>query len=104
MRLFQLLLVVLMTLTACASVAMDAGHAAIMEHSHAAVIEAAEDHPVCCSESAESSMTCHLIPVLLPVTDLQWPTPAACEEVMFGQSLLMTGIELSGPLDPPRAV
>ena len=104
MRLFQLLLVVMMTLTAGASVAMDAGHAAIMEHDHTAMKEATEDHPVCCSESTESSLTCHLIPVLIPATDLQWPTPAACEDVLFGQSLLLTGIELSGPLDPPRAV
>jgi hypothetical protein len=104
MRLIQLLVVVLMTLTAYASVAMDAGHPAIMEHSHAAVIETADDHPVCCSEGTESSLTCHLIPVLLPATDFQWPTPAACEDVSFGHSLLLTGIELSGHLDPPRAV
>ena len=104
MSLIRLLLVVMLALSASVSGAMDAGHAAVMEHDHAAMDEMADDQPVCCSEGSERTQTCHVLPALLPGTDLHEAAPASCEDVSLCARLLLTGVEPSGPLDPPRAV
>ena len=103
MGLIRLLLVVLVALSASVSGAMVAGHAAVVEHSHVAMDEVANDQPVCCSESSERSQTCHALPALLPGAGNHDDAPATCEDVFIAASLLLTGIEPSGPLDPPRA-
>ncbi|UWR24655.1 hypothetical protein [Sulfitobacter sp. S190] len=104
MGLIRLLLVVLVALSASISGAMDAGHAAVVEHSHVAMDEVADDQPVCCSESSERSQTCHALPALLPgAAGHHNDAPATCEDVFTAASLLLTGFEPSGPLDPPRA-
>lgn len=102
MSLIRLLLVVTAVLSASVSGAIDAGHMAALEHSHAAVNDMADDQPVCCSESAERSQTCHALPALLPGVGQHDAVPATCEDVFIAASLLLTGIEPSGPLDPPR--
>ncbi|KQI69184.1 hypothetical protein AN189_06350 [Loktanella sp. 3ANDIMAR09] len=104
MGLIRLLLVVMLALSASVSGAMDAGHSAATEHRHATVNEIADDQPVCCSDSAERSQTCHALPALLPVAGLQDTAPATCGDVFVTASLRLTGIAPSGPLDPPRAV
>ncbi|WP_298430837.1 hypothetical protein [uncultured Jannaschia sp.] len=103
MGLIRLLLVVMVALSASISGAMDAGHAAVVEHSHAATDEAADDQPVCCSESSERSQPCHALPALLPGVGHHDDAPATCEDVYVSASLPLTGIKPSGPLDPPRA-
>jgi len=103
MGLIRLLLIVMVALSASISGAMDAGHAAVVEHSHVAMDEVANDQPVCCSESSERSQTCHALPALLPGAGNHDDAPATCEDVFIAASLLLTGIEPSGPLDPPRA-
>ncbi|WHZ38524.1 hypothetical protein [Sagittula sp. MA-2] len=102
MTLIRLFLVVLVALSASISGAMDAGHAAVVEHSHVAMDEVAGDQPVCCSESSERSQTCHALPALLPGAGHHDDASARCEDVFVVASLLLTGIESSGPLDPPR--
>ncbi|GHF09107.1 hypothetical protein GCM10016455_32510 [Aliiroseovarius zhejiangensis] len=104
MSLTRLLLVVMVALSASVSAAMDAGHAAVVEHSHAAMDDMADDQPVCCSESSERSQTCHALPALLPGAGQHDAAPATCEDVFFVAGLLLTGIEPSSPLDPPRVV
>ena len=103
MGLIRLLLVVMVALSAWVSGAMDADHVAVAEHSHAATDQVADDQPVCCSESSERSQTCHALPALLPGAGHHDDAPATCEDVFTAASLLLTGIEPSGPLDPPRA-
>ncbi|MEJ6389792.1 hypothetical protein [Gymnodinialimonas ulvae] len=103
MSLIRLLLVVMVALSAAVSGAMDAGHAVIMDHSHRAMDVVADDQPVCCSESTERSQTCHALPALLPGGGHHDEAPATCEDVFTAASLLLTGFEPSGPLDPPRA-
>ena len=104
MGLFRILVVVMVTLSASVSGTMDAGHAAALEHSHAAMDEMAGDQPVCCSQSSEGPQSCHVLPALLPYSDLHHAAPASCEDVPIGAGLLLTGIEPSGPLDPPDPV
>ena len=104
MFLFRLLLVVMTTLSASVSGAMDAGHMVAVEHSHTSVGEVADDQPICCSESSERTQTCHALAALLPGADLNDTAPTTCEDVSILAGVLLTGIEPSGPLDPPRAV
>ena len=104
MTLVRLLLVVVVALSASASGAMDAGHMAGLEQSHETMGDSFDHQPVCCSESSERMQTCHALPALLPEANLHEAAPATCENVPIGAGLLLTGIEPSGPLDPPRAV
>lgn len=103
MGLIRLLLIVMVALSASVTGAMDAGHMAAPEHSHLAMDDVANNQPVCCSESSERSQTCHALPALLPGAGNHHDAPATCEDVFIAASLLLTGIEPSGPLDPPRA-
>ncbi|MCK0166700.1 hypothetical protein MWU52_03955 [Jannaschia sp. S6380] len=101
---FRLLLVVMVTLSASVSGAMNASHMAAVEHSHTSVGEVADDQPICCSEGSERTQTCHSLAALLPGADLNDTAPATCEDVSIVTGVLLTGIEPSGPLDPPRAL
>lgn len=106
MGVFRLLLVVMVTLSASVSGAMDAGHMPVMSHSHshASVDEVADTQLVCCSESSDRSQTCHGLPALVPGTELHDAAPVICDVVSIDTGELLTGFEPSGPLDPPRAV
>ena len=104
MALVRLLLVVVVALSASVSGAMDAGHTAGLEQSHAAMGDLIDNQLACCSESSDRAQTCHALPALLPEANLHEAAPAICENVPIGAALLLTGIEPSGPLDPPRAV
>ena len=100
----RLLLIVLMTLTASISGVLDAGHATAIEHAHAAALDATVDQPVCCSDGTERTQNCHVLPALVPASDLHVSEPESCGDVSFGSGLLLTGINPSGPLDPPLTV
>lgn len=104
MGMVRLLLVVIVALTASVSGAMDAGHTLALDHRHAAMDDMADAQPVCCSESSERTQTCHALAALLPGADQHEAAPASCEDISLGTSLLLTGIEPAGPLDPPRTV
>lgn len=103
MGLIRLLLIVMVALSASVTGAMDAGHMAAPEHSHVAMDVMADNQPACCSESTERSQTCHALPALLPGAGNHDDALATCGDVFTAASLLLTGFEPSGPLDPPRA-
>ena len=104
MSLVRLLLVVLITLSASLSSAMDAGHAAVSDPDHTTMSAMSDDQRLCCEDSTERSQSCHVLPALLPVSVLGANAPATGANVFVCSGLLLTGIEPSGPLDPPRAV
>lgn len=104
MILFRLLLVVLVTLSASVPGAMDAGHPTTTQHGHAALDQAADEEQICCTENSERAQTCHVLAALLPGGDVHGTRPATCGSVSVIAGVLLTGIEPSGPLDPPRAV
>lgn len=104
MTFIRLCLIVLMTLTASVSGAVDAGHMTAMEHTQASPPDGAVDRPGCCMDGSERAQTCHFMPALVPVSDFRLPKSDSCADISFGSGLLLTGIEPSGPLDPPRAV
>ncbi len=71
-------------------------------HEQAATSAMADAHPECCESSAEHAQTCHLLPALLPTTALADASPAMSGDVFCAANLRLTGLEPSGPLDPPR--
>ncbi len=104
MSLVRFLLVVVLTLSTSLSGVMDAGHMPVSSHDHATVEAMADDQPLCCQDSTERAQTCHALLALLPTLAVNNTAPATGEDVFCASGLLLTGIEPSGPLDPPRVV
>lgn len=104
MVLVRFLMVVILTLSASLSGAMGVGHMPATDHNHAAAEMIADEQPACCQDSTERTQTCHLLPALLPATEQANTTPLSGEDAICASGLLLTGMEPSGPLDPPRAV
>lgn len=104
MGLVRLLLVVLLALSASVSAAMVASHTAVVGHNHTAMDNATDKQPACCSESTDRTQTCHVLPALLPGADRHDAALATCEDLAIGVGLILTGVEPSVPLYPPRAV
>ncbi|MFK7763033.1 MAG: hypothetical protein AB8B62_07210 [Roseobacter sp.] len=63
-----------------------------------------DDMPACCDDSTERGQTCHILSALLPGAEGLVTGPIACKDVFVAAGLLLTGIEPSGPLDPPRVM
>ena len=97
-------MVIVFILSASLSGAMGAGHMPATDHTHAAAEMMADDRPACCQDSTEHSQTCHALPALLPASEPTSTPPIAGEDVVCASGILLTGIQPSGPLDPPRAV
>lgn len=104
MSLVRFLMVVTLTLSASLSGAMDAGHMPAIDHGYVATEMMADEQPACCQDSTERTQTCHAMPALLPTVQPASTAPLAGEAVFCASGVLLTGIQPSGPLDPPRAV
>lgn len=104
MVLVRALLIVLVTLSASLSGAMETGHMLTTEHDHAAAGSMADDGLACCDDGIERGQSCHVLPALLSDAGDPGAAPSTGEEVFITSDLHLTGIELSGPLDPPRLV
>lgn len=104
MYIVRLILVVIMTLSASLAGAMEPEHMSVTVHDHAAVEIVADNLPNCCLDSSERAQTCHALLALLPTTQQGDAAPILGEDVFYTSGRLMTGVELSGPLDPPRVL
>ncbi|SDZ52517.1 hypothetical protein SAMN05444004_11918 [Jannaschia faecimaris] len=104
MVLMRAMLIVLATFSASISGAMDAGHVVSSEHEHVAVESMADHGPVCCHDSSERGQSCRVLPALLADGGGDMAGPSTSEAALTMFRLLLTGIEPSGPLDPPRLV
>ncbi|MEJ6399569.1 hypothetical protein [Yoonia sp. 208BN28-4] len=104
MSLVRFLMVVIFALSASLSAAMEASHMRAIDHDHAAAEMMVDEQPACCQDSSERTQTCHAVPALLPASEPTSTPPIAGEDVVCASGILLTGIQPSGPLDPPRAV
>lgn len=104
MHLVRLLLIVLMTFSASLSGAMESGHAVASDSDHAVMEHVADDQPVCCTDNTERAPSCHVLPAIVPVEALDGVAPDCSETAYARIGLLLSGIEPSGILDPPRAM
>jgi|GEM_PF-379877 len=104
MSMARFIMVVILTLSASLSGAMDAGHMPSTDHNHAAAEIMADEQPACCQDSSERTQTCHAVPALLPASELASLPPSSVEDIVCASGILLNGIQPSGLLDPPRAV
>lgn len=104
MALVRILMVVILTLSASLSGAMGAGHMPDLNDDHTAAHLMEDTQPACCHDSTERAQTCHALPALLPAAETSGNVPAAGEDIFCASGMLLTGVEPSGSLDPPRAV
>ncbi|MEO9779281.1 MAG: hypothetical protein ABJH07_08300 [Sedimentitalea sp.] len=104
MSVARFIMVVILTLSASLSGAMDAGHMPFTDHDHAAAEMMADEQPACCQDSSERTQTCHAVPALLPASEPTSTPPNAGEDVVCASGIQLTGIQPSGLLDPPRSV
>ena len=104
MSMARFIMVVILTLSASLSGAMDAGHMPSTDHNHAAAEIMADEQPACCQDSSERTQTCHAVPALLPASELASLQPSSVEDIVCASGILLNGIQPSGLLDPPRAV
>ena len=93
---------VMFALSASISGAIGTSHVDFAEHNNAAMGQVVEDQKVDCLGSSEHTQTCHALLALLPNEFLHGATPMSCEVVIIRPALLLTGIQPSGSLDPPR--
>lgn len=103
MVLVRILLVAIVALTVSLSGAMASGHPPVAPHDHAVVAGMDHDHPDCCMDSTERGQSCHILPALLPLSESHDPAPVAGEDVVVTPDLLLTGVEPTGPFEPPCA-
>ena len=104
MGLISFVFTVMFALSASISGAIGTSHVDFAEHNHAAMGEVVEDQIVDCLEASEHTQCCHALLALPPSEFLHGATPMSCEVVIMRPALLLTGIQPSGPLDPPRLV
>ena len=104
MSMARFIMVVILTLSASLSGAMDAGHMPSTDHNHAAAEIMADEQPACCQDSSERTQTCHAVPALLPASELASLPPSSVEDIVCASGILLNGIQPSGLLDPPSAV
>lgn len=104
MSLVRILLVIVLTMSTSLSSAMGAGHMIIPDHEHATVEAIADGQPLCCQDSMERTQICQFLLALLPALTLSDTAPVTGEDAFCTSDVLLTGLEPSGPLDPPRAM
>ncbi|WP_299960867.1 hypothetical protein [uncultured Roseobacter sp.] len=102
MVLIRTILIVVLTLTASLSGAMGMDHMSMTEHDHVAMESIADEGPVCCDESTERGQSCHVLPAVLADAGGEVSAPETSDALFFRSGLLLTGLDPSGPLDPPR--
>lgn len=102
MALIRTILVVVLTLTASLSGAMGVDHMPMTEHGHAAMEPIADVGPVCCDDSTDRGQSCHVLPAVLADAGGEVSAPQTRDALFVRSGLLLTGLEPTGPLDPPR--
>jgi len=101
---FRVLLILAVTLSASLAGAVATEHGSMTEHKHHAAESIDVEAPMCCESGTERAHTCFTMPVMLEGTgaygDALPPSGGAFEL----DRRILTGVLLSGPLDPPRTV
>lgn len=104
MYIVRLLFIVLVTLSASLSAALEVGHAIATDSDHSVMGEVADDQLVCCNHGSDRTQTCNVLPALVPIGTLEGLEPECSGTLFSSINVLMTGIEPSGLLDPPRVM
>lgn len=97
------LLVLILTLSTSLTGVMAEEFELPQEHTQAAEISVS-DEAECCATNTESAQACHHAPAIVPALQRASLSQLASRNQFVTFGLLLTGIDLSGPLDPPRSV
>lgn len=100
----RLLTIALILLSATLPGAMAASHAGPTDMAVDTTAVMSADHETCCTDGMEQSQSCHVLPAILPATARDKGAQGLVRSVTFGPSILLTGFEPAGTLDPPRPV
>lgn len=102
MVLIRTILVVVLTLTASLSGAAVMDHVQNTAIDHAAMADTGDAGPQCCDDSTERGPSCHMLPAVLTDTGHQAIAPPTGDALRSRSGVLLTGLEPTAPLDPPR--
>lgn len=97
-------MVILTVLSTTLSGAMAASHVAQIDKTIETAAVMATDHETCCIDDTKHSQICHVLPAILPAIKMDSGAQELVWSVTFGPSILLTGFEPAGTLDPPRSV
>ncbi|MBB5723367.1 hypothetical protein FHS72_003012 [Loktanella ponticola] len=100
----RLLMIALIVLSTTLSGAMAARHLGPTDVSVETAAVMSADHKTCCTDGTEQSQGCHVLPAILPAMKMDSGAQKLLRSVTFGPSILPTGFEPAGTLDPPRLV
>lgn len=102
MGMLRTILFVLVTFSASLIGTMSVDQMVFGEHDHMISATVVHEEPACCDSGTERGQSCHVLPAVLADADAVLSAPLKGGVILISGALLPTGIELSGPLDPPR--
>ena len=102
MAFVRILLIILTGFSASFSGAMEVGHPVASEANHATMEHVADEQPDCCTDTTESTQSCHVLPALVPAVAFDGNAPDCSKTAYSSVGFSLRGIEPSGLLDPPR--
>lgn len=100
----RVFLIIVLTLSASLSGAVAADHVVMPDHDHSVVETTDNDQPACCEGSTERAPNCLVMPAMVDSHGAFADEITARSEAFAVFERTLTGIELSGPFDPPRMV
>lgn len=100
----RLFLIVSLLLSASLSGAVANGHMVVPDHNHSVVESVDNDLLTCCDAGTERAQICLTMPAMFEGTGMAGDAQASRDTIFDARGFLLTGIQLSGPLDPPRMV
>ncbi|MEQ8658836.1 MAG: hypothetical protein RIC24_16155 [Hyphomicrobiales bacterium] len=98
----RLLLIVVLTLSASISGALGAGYSVMQDHDHTAVESVENDPLTCCDNGVERAHSCLTMPAMFEGAGAYYNAKPLPDALFDTCELMLTGIQPSGPLDPPR--
>ncbi len=104
MSFLRLLMVVLIILSTSLSGAMAASHAQLSDMNVSVMETMSVDHTQCCGDTKDLAQSCHVLLGLVPALVAVHVAPESSSMALTISETLLTGIEPTGILDPPRAV
>lgn len=82
---------------------MATAHVHAADHEMAAMDTLSGETEHCCETGTDGMQSCHLMIAVVPTLTPNAVIPRTGRAITFGSGLVLSGVEPSGPLDPPRA-
>ncbi|KUJ73137.1 hypothetical protein [Ruegeria profundi] len=104
MRFFRLLMILSVFFSIAHTNAMAGAHGLMENELHVSVPDThSSAHEHCCTDHNDNSPDCHIFAGLLPAPADGEPLPEVSSDISAENGIVPDGVELAGPLDPPRS-